>query len=140
MRRRWAASWKEKTMLGLQYTEMALDHWKKWRPKQYRLMQAEGTLNQVAQSASKEAARQVAELMAAGYQKHEAEEVVLRETILLPPEKYRTSRKINPRCSRGSQAPASRKCRRSIFRRSISSSTILWGLAREPSGRNTKTI
>jgi hypothetical protein len=87
MRRRWPASWKEKTMLGLQYTEMALDHWKKWRPKQYRLMQAEGTLNQVAQSASKEAARQVAELMAAGYQKHEAEEVVLRETILLPPEK-----------------------------------------------------
>ncbi|MGO9485045.1 MAG: hypothetical protein ACLPX9_10750 [Rhodomicrobium sp.] len=74
-------------MLGLQYTEMALDHWKKWRPKQYRLMQAEGTLNQVAQSASKEAARQVAEFMAAGYQKHEAEEVVLRETILLPPEK-----------------------------------------------------
>jgi len=86
MRRRWAASWKEKTMLGLQYTGMALEHWKKWRPKQYRLMQQEGTLNETAQSASKEAARQVAALMEAGLQKHEAEEMVLRETILLPPE------------------------------------------------------
>ena len=69
-------------MLGLQYTGMALEHWKKWRPKAYRQMQEDGTLNETAQTASKQAARQVAELMEAGYQKHEAEEVVLRETIL----------------------------------------------------------
>ncbi len=74
-------------MLGLQYTGMALRHWEEWRPTMYREMQEAGTLNEAAQSASKEAARQVAELMAAGYQKHEAEEVVLPETILLPPEK-----------------------------------------------------
>ncbi len=74
-------------MLGLQYTGMALRHWKKWRPKAYRQMQEDGTLNEAAQTASKRAASQVAELMEAGYQQHEAEEVVLREIILLPPEK-----------------------------------------------------
>jgi ABC-type xylose transport system substrate-binding protein len=74
-------------MLGLQYTAKALAHWKAWRPKMYREMKKAGTLNQHAQDASKEAARQVAELMAAGYQKHEAEEVVLPELILLKPEK-----------------------------------------------------
>jgi hypothetical protein len=73
-------------MLGLQYTQKALDHWREWRPKMYREMQADGTLNQRAQDASKEAARQVAALMEAGYQLHEAEEVVLPELILLPPE------------------------------------------------------
>ena len=74
-------------MLGLQYTGMALEHWKEWLPKMYKEMQEEGTLNKHAQDASKNAARQVAELMAAGYQKHEAEEVVLPELILLKPEK-----------------------------------------------------
>ena len=57
------------------------------RPKMYREMQEAGTLNQHAQDASKRAAAQVAELMLAGAQKHEAEEIVLPELILLPPEK-----------------------------------------------------
>lgn len=74
-------------MLGLQYTGLALDHWKKWRPKMVKEMRADGTLNEAVQRASKEAARQVASLMEAGYQQHEAEEVVLPELILLPPEK-----------------------------------------------------
>ena len=42
-------------MLGLQYTQKALDHWREWRPKMYKEMQADGTLNQRAQDASKEA-------------------------------------------------------------------------------------
>ena len=74
-------------MLGLQYTGMALKHRKKWRPKMYREMQEAGTLNKRVQDASKEAARQVAALMEARAQKHEAEEIVLPELILLPPEK-----------------------------------------------------
>lgn len=74
-------------MLGLQYVGLALDHWRKWRPKEFRQMQKDGTLNERAQTASKEAAKQVASLMEAGYQQHEAEEVVLPELILLPPEK-----------------------------------------------------
>jgi hypothetical protein len=72
--------------LGLQYTGMALRHWKEWRPKEFREMQKDGTLNKAAQDASKEAARQVTQLMQAGMQQHEAEEVVLTELILPPPE------------------------------------------------------
>lgn len=53
----------------------------------YLEMKKDGTLNEQAQKASKDAARQLASLMEAGYQKHEAEEVVLPEYILLPPEK-----------------------------------------------------
>lgn len=45
-----------------------------------------GTLNREVQRASKEAARQVAALMESGLQKHEAEEFVLPDPILLPPE------------------------------------------------------
>jgi uncharacterized protein YoaH (UPF0181 family) len=70
-------------MLGLQYTRMALDHWRKWLPE----MTKDGTLNEEAQKASKQAAEQVANLMANGLQKHEAEEFVLPELILLPPER-----------------------------------------------------
>ena len=73
-------------MLGLRYTTTILKHWKEWRPKMYREMQQEGTLNKYVQDASKRAADQVAALMQAGLQKHEAEEHVLPE-ILLPPEK-----------------------------------------------------
>ncbi len=73
-------------MLGLQYTGMALRHWQEWLPKMTAQLRQEGTLNEAAQSASKEAANQVANLMAAGFQKHEAEEMVLPETIFLQPE------------------------------------------------------
>ena len=73
-------------MLGLQYTRMALDHWKRWRPTMYRDLQASGQLNERAQQASKEAAQQVAKLMEQGYQKHEAEEVVLPDLIRVAPE------------------------------------------------------
>jgi hypothetical protein len=73
-------------MLGLQYTGMALRHWKEWCPSLYRELKKDGTLNKAAQDASKNAARQVAELMQAGARQDEAEEIVLRELILLPPE------------------------------------------------------
>ena len=92
-------------MLGLQYTGLALKHWKEWRPKAYRQMQEDGTLNEAAQAASKEAARQVAELMEAGYQKHEAEEVVLRETIFC-------RRKRTPRGTSGRRTRAVRAVRK----------------------------
>lgn len=74
-------------MLGLQYTKMALDHWKQWLPKMTQELRKEGTLNETAQKASKAAADQVANLMMSGLQKHEAEEFVLPELILLPPER-----------------------------------------------------
>lgn len=73
-------------MLGLQYSKLALDHWTKWRPKMVEEMRKAGTLDQRVQTASKEAAERVAALMASGAQKHEAEEMVLPELILLAPE------------------------------------------------------
>jgi hypothetical protein len=74
-------------MLGLQYTTMALNHWKQWRPNMVKELRAEGSLNEEVQKASRLASEQIANLMQKGFQKHEAEEMVLPETILLPPEK-----------------------------------------------------
>lgn len=74
-------------MLGLQYTTMALNHWKKHLPQRYKELSEAGTLNKRAQQASREAASQVGNLMLSGLQQHEAEEIVLPETILLPPER-----------------------------------------------------
>ena len=73
-------------MLGLQYTRMALDHWEQWLPKMVQELRELDQLNYEAQMASKKAAQRVVELMMAGFQKHEAEEIVLPELILLPPE------------------------------------------------------
>ena len=73
-------------MLGLQYTRMALNHWEQWLPKMVQDLRGLDQLNYEAQMASKKAAQRVAELMMAGFQKHEAEEIVLPELILLPPE------------------------------------------------------
>lgn len=74
-------------MAGLQYTKRALDHWKKWLPQMTKELRAAGTLNDRAQQASSLAAEQVANLMQHGLQQHEAEEIVLPETVLLPPER-----------------------------------------------------
>jgi len=49
-----------------------------------REMRAEGTLNKHVQDASKRAAEQVASLMEAGLQKHEAEEFVLPDILGRP--------------------------------------------------------
>ena len=73
-------------MMGLQYSERALNHWREWRPRAFQAMLKAGTLNREVQQASKEAARQVASLMESGLQLHEAEEIVLPDLILLPPE------------------------------------------------------
>lgn len=74
-------------MLGLQYTRMALNHWKKWLPQKTKELREAGTLNERAQQASREASDQVASLMRAGLQQHEAEERVLPDLIMLPPER-----------------------------------------------------
>jgi hypothetical protein len=52
-----------------------------------RELRAAGTLNQRAQKASRLALEQIASLMSSGLQQHEAEELVLPETNLLPPER-----------------------------------------------------
>jgi len=74
-------------MLGLQYTTMALNHWKKHLPQRYKELSEAGTLNKRAQQASREAASQVGSLIRKGLRQHEAEEMVLPDLITLPPEK-----------------------------------------------------
>ena len=73
-------------MLGLQYTGLAIRHWSEWLPKMTAELRASGSMNEAVQTASKNAAAEVAQLMMAGFQKHEAEEIVLPEYILLKPE------------------------------------------------------
>lgn len=73
-------------MLGLQYSEKALNHWTKWRSKMVADLRKQGLLDQEVQRASQIAAEQVALLMKGGMQKFEAEEIVLPDVILLPPE------------------------------------------------------
>lgn len=73
-------------MLGLQYSEKALNHWIKWRPKMVADLRKQGLLDQEVQRASQIAAEQVTRLMRGGMQKFEAEEIVLPDVILLPPE------------------------------------------------------
>lgn len=76
---------KEEADLGLQYATMILNHWKKWRPKNFKEMRKAGTLNEFVQGQSKLAAKQVANLMSKGLQQRQAEELVLPD-IIWPPE------------------------------------------------------
>ena len=71
--------------LGLQYTKAVLRNWKDHHPSLYRTYQRENRLEHEAQKVSKSASAQVAKLMEQGMQKHEAEEMVLPETVNLPP-------------------------------------------------------
>lgn len=73
--------------LASEYSASAAQHWKKWLPKMCREMRQEGTLQGAVDEAGKRAARQVGELMRSGLQRHEAEEFVIREVILLEPER-----------------------------------------------------
>lgn len=73
-------------MIGLRYAKMAEVHWKKWTPTRYKSLVKAGTLEQETQAAGRRAAEQVASLMEAGANEHEAEEMVLRDEIICQPE------------------------------------------------------
>ena len=68
------------------YKALARKHWTEWLPKKVATLKAEGLLDQALQTAAVNATRRVTELMQKGYQLHEAEEVALREYVLLKPE------------------------------------------------------
>lgn len=68
------------------YAAMARKHWKKWLPKRTAALKAEGEFEASVQVAGRQARERVDELMARGYQLHEAEEVAFAEFILLRPE------------------------------------------------------
>lgn len=64
----------------------ARKHWATWRPKMVADLKAAGQLDEAVQGAATRAQDRIAGLMQQGYQQHEAEEVALREFILLAPE------------------------------------------------------
>ncbi|WP_374256452.1 hypothetical protein [Aquabacterium sp.] len=76
----------EKYSMNPKYKALARKHWARWQPKRVAELKAKGLLDQTLQTAAVQATRRVVELMERGYQVHEAEEVALREFVLLAPE------------------------------------------------------
>ena len=62
-------------------------HWKKWLPKKWRELEASGRMQAEIMAVARMANDEKMRLMRAGYQEHEADEVVRHEYILLRPEK-----------------------------------------------------
>jgi len=73
-------------MSAQRYKSMARKHWAQWLPKKTAELKADGELDQALQTAGRAAFERVLELMQQGYQAHEAEEVALKEFVLLQPE------------------------------------------------------
>lgn len=69
-----------------QYKAKARKHWTEWLPEKVAALKAAGELDAALQVAANAARARVDELMAQGYQLHEAEEVALPEFVLLKPE------------------------------------------------------
>lgn len=65
----------------------AKKHWTKWCPHMVKDMKEQNLFDKLTLGAAKRAQFQIDQLMKAGYQLHEAEEVVLPDEILVPPEK-----------------------------------------------------
>lgn len=79
----------------------AHQHWKEHRPKAFRRMKADGTLGQRLTEAAEATEAEMRNLMAQGFQHHEAWEQV-RETYLFLPEEPGASPEAPP--SRGYKA------------------------------------
>lgn len=73
-------------MSATTYAEKARKHWTKWLPRKVAALKASGDLESTLQTVGKQAQAQVVNLMAQGFQQHEAEEVALHDLVLLPPE------------------------------------------------------
>lgn len=63
----------------------AREHWKEHRPKMFKELQASGQLETRLREAAEATSQQMQELMAQGFQHHEAWEAT-REQFLFPPE------------------------------------------------------
>lgn len=64
----------------------ARKHWEKWLPQKTLELKADGKFDMAIQAAARQAQAEIVNLMAQGYQEHEAEEVALHQFILLKPE------------------------------------------------------
>jgi len=68
------------------YVLMAMDHWRKFLPKMWAELKAEGREIEAMHKAARLAHDKVSLLIRQGLREDEAEEIVLPELILLPPE------------------------------------------------------
>lgn len=64
----------------------AIEHLAQWNPKQHARLKMTKQLLPLTLQAAERAHKEINQLMAGGYQRHEAEEVVLPEYILTKPE------------------------------------------------------
>jgi DNA-directed RNA polymerase specialized sigma54-like protein len=64
----------------------ARKHWAEWRPNLTKELKEQGIYSAETQKAAVRAQRLIDSLMRKGYYQHEAEEVALKEYILLEPE------------------------------------------------------
>jgi hypothetical protein len=64
----------------------ARKHWAEWLPEKTAALKAEGKFGEATMVAARQAEGEIRNLMAQGYQRHEAEEVILPQLILLKPE------------------------------------------------------
>lgn len=64
----------------------ARDHWAKWLPKKTAELKASGQLAEATHGAAVMAQNEIESLMQSGFRHHEAEEVALKQFILLAPE------------------------------------------------------
>jgi hypothetical protein len=68
------------------WAAMARKHWKEYLPKKWKELQERGETQAAVMAAAQQAQAHKMQLMRAGYQEHEADEVVRAEFILLKPE------------------------------------------------------
>lgn len=64
----------------------ARKHWAEWLPRKTAELKATGMFAAATQAAAVMAQQEIEQLMAMGYQEHEAQEVALQKHVLLPPE------------------------------------------------------
>jgi len=68
------------------WAAMARKHWKEYLPKKWKALQESGETQAAVMAAAQQAQAHKLQLMKAGFQEHEADEVVRAEYILLKPE------------------------------------------------------
>lgn len=68
------------------YINLARDHWREFRPRTFHAMQRAGTLDRALRDAAEASARQMTDLISAGFTEAEAWPMVREEYIILPEE------------------------------------------------------
>lgn len=68
------------------WIEQARQHWREYRPKTFRKLQASGQLETRLREAAEATSLQMQELMAQGFQHHEAWEATREQFLFLPEE------------------------------------------------------